>query len=270
MAYLEARNDKGRSAPSATGGYSVARLALGSNPLDHGIPMHLRPALNSYSPRAARKAHETSSVIRPCFPSVDDTRGNKLSCGTVEEVDDTERPASVNEETLRARFESQMLPLMNEAYNLARWLMKNHQDAQDVVQEAYLRAFRYFKGLYGESGKAWLLKIVRNVCLDHFSNRTAGGNFAIADDSCLEIEDVAPVPSVVLERKGTIEAVRAAIEALPVDFRDVVVLREMDGLPYKEIAEVTGAPIGTVMSRLARARQHLSAVLAEKKRVDQL
>lgn len=222
--------------------------------------MHLRPALNGDGASAAHKA----------FPSVGDMRRHKIGCETVEEVDDTERQASMNEETLRARFESQMLPLMNEAYNLARWLMKNHQDAEDVVQEAYLRAFRYFKGFYGESGKAWLLKIVRNVCLDHFSNRTAGDNFVIADDSCLAVEDAAPGPSVILEKKSTIEAVRAAIEALPVDFRDVIVLREMDGLSYKEIAEVTGAPIGTVMSRLARARQHLSTVLAEKKRRDQL
>lgn len=222
--------------------------------------MHLRPALNGDGASAAHKA----------FPSVADMRRNKIGCETVEEVDDTERQASMNEETLRARFESQMLPLMNEAYNLARWLMKNHQDAEDVVQEAYLRAFRYFKGFYGESGKAWLLKIVRNVCLDHFPNRTAVDNFVIADDSCLEVEDAAPGPSVILEKKSTIEAVRAAIEALPVDFRDVIVLREMDGLSYKEIAEVTGAPIGTVMSRLARARQHLSTVLAEKKKRDQL
>jgi RNA polymerase sigma factor (sigma-70 family) len=227
---------------------------------DHGIPMHLRPALNGDGASAAHKA----------FPSVADMRRNKIGCETVEEVDDTERQASMNEETLRARFESQMLPLMNEAYNLARWLMKNHQDAEDVVQEAYLRAFRYFKGFYGESGKAWLLKIVRNVCLDHFSNRTTEDNFVIVDDSCLEIEDVAPAPSVILEKKSTIEAVCAAIEALPVDFRDVIVLREMDGLSYKEIAEVTGVPIGTVMSRLARARQHLSTVLAEKKKLDQL
>jgi RNA polymerase sigma factor (sigma-70 family) len=270
MAYLEARNDKGRSVPTAPRCCSVLRLASDLIHSDHGISMHLRPALNSDGASAARNAHGTSSAIRACFPSVADMRGNKIGCETVEEVDDTERQASMNAETLRARFETQMLPLMNEAFNLARWLMKNHQDAEDVVQEAYLRAFRYFKGFYGGSGKAWLLKIVRNVCLDHFSKRTAEDNFVIVDDSCLEIEDVAPAPSVILEKKVAIEAVRAAIEALPVDFRDVIVLREMDGLSYKEIAEVTGAPIGTVMSRLARARQHLSTVLAEKKKLDQL
>jgi RNA polymerase sigma-70 factor (ECF subfamily) len=232
--------------------------------------MHVNPALNAGSASVARKGHEASVVIRPWLPSFADTRGNKIGRKTVEEVDDTEWQPSMNDQTLHAKFESQMLPLMGEAYNLARWLMRNHQDARDVVQEAYLRAFRYFEGFHGESGKAWLLKIVRNVCLKRFSTQTAAIDFALVDDTYLQVADVAPVPSAALERKGTIEAVRAAVEALPADFRDVIVLREMEGLSYKEIAEITGAPIGTVMSRLARARQHLSTLLTEKKELGQL
>ena len=229
--------------------------------------MHLNPTISA---NGVRKPHEASAVVRAGVPSVANAPWNKIGREAVEEVDDSGRQASMNDETLRTRFESQMLPLMGEAYNLAQWLMKNHQDAQDVVQEAYLRAFRYFEGYHGESGKAWLLKIVRNVCLNYFSNRRAEGDVALVDDTCLEVEDLAPLPSVVLEKKGTIEAVRAAIEALPADFRVVIVLREMDGLSYKEIAEVTGVPIGTVMSRLARARQHLSTLLAEKKELGHL
>jgi RNA polymerase sigma-70 factor (ECF subfamily) len=170
----------------------------------------------------------------------------------------------------KRRFESQMLPLMSEAYNLARWLMRNDQDAQDVVQEAYLRAFRFFEGYHGDSARAWLLKIVRNVCLNHFARRAAEGNVVPIDCDSLEVEDMGPLPSTTLTQKGTIDAVRAAIEALPEDFRAVIVLREIDGLSYREIAEVTDLPIGTVMSRLARARQHLATLLIEKKELGQL
>jgi RNA polymerase sigma-70 factor, ECF subfamily len=176
----------------------------------------------------------------------------------------------MNDERLRARFESQMLPLMGEAYNLARWMMKNDQDAQDVVQEAYLRAFRFFGGYHGDTGKAWMLKIVRNVCLNHFAHRAAEGNVVPIDDNSLEVEDLAPLPSAALAQKGAIDAVRSAIEGLPDDFRAVIVLREIDGLSYKEIAEVTDLPIGTVMSRLARARQHLATLLVEKKELGHL
>jgi RNA polymerase sigma-70 factor (ECF subfamily) len=176
----------------------------------------------------------------------------------------------MNDEKLRARFESQILPLMSEAYNLARWLMKNDQDAQDVVQEAYLRAFRFFDGYHGDSGRTWLLKIVRNVCLNHFAHRAAEGKVVPIDGSSLEVEDLGPPPSTALAQKGEIDAVRAAIEALPEDFRAVIVLREIEGLSYKEIAEVTDLPLGTVMSRLARARQHLATLLAEKKELGQL
>jgi RNA polymerase sigma-70 factor (ECF subfamily) len=95
--------------------------------------------------------------------------------------------------------------------------MKNPQDAEDVVQEAYLRAFRYFHGYHGGSGKAWLFKIVRNVCLNSFANRGPEGNVVAMDKAYLEVEDSEPLPSAVFERKGTIEAVRAVVETLPAD-----------------------------------------------------
>ena len=199
-----------------------------------------------------------------------DVAWNKIRAETVSYVGYCEWPPLrlMNDE--KRRFESQVLPLMSEAYNLARWLMKNDQDAQDVVQEAYLRAFRFFEGYHGDSARAWLLKIVRNVCLNHFARRAAEGNVVPIDCDSLEIEDTEPLPSTTLAKKGAIDTVRAAIEALPEDFRAVIVLREIDGLSYKEIAEVTDLPIGTVMSRLARARQHLATLLIEKKELGQL
>jgi len=217
----------------------------------------------------ASRTHEAVVVARSGEPSFADGARNKARGKTLEEVHATERAASGKEE-LRTRFESEMLPLMREAYNLAWWLMKNPQDAEDVVQEAYLRAFRYFNGYHGGSGKAWLFKIVRNVCLSYFADRVPEGKIVTMDSTHLEVEDSEPLPSAMFERKATIDVVRAAVEALPAEYRTVIVLREMDGLSYKEIAEVTSVPIGTVMSRLARARQSLTILLAEKKKRGQL
>jgi RNA polymerase sigma-70 factor (ECF subfamily) len=218
----------------------------------------------------ASRIREVPFVACSGEPSSAGGAWNEARPETLKEVDATERQVSMNAEALRARFESEILPLMPEAYNLAWWLMKNPQDAEDVVQEAYLRAFRYFHGYHGGSGKAWLFKIVRNVCFNFFANRVPEGNVMAMDNSHLEVEDSEPLPSVVFERKATIDAVRAAVETLPADYRTVIVLREMEGLSYKEIAEVTGVPIGTVMSRLARARQSLTILLVEKKERDQL
>ena len=209
-------------------------------------------------------------VARSGEPSFTGGAWNKAQGKTLEEVHATERQASGKDEELRARFESEMLPLMREAYNLAWWLMKNPQDAEDVVQEAYFRAFRYFNGYHGGSGKAWLFKIVRNVCLSYFADRAPEGKIVAMDNTHLEVEDSEPLPSAMFERKAAIDIVRAAVEALPAEYRTVIVLREMEGLSYKEIAEVTSVPIGTVMSRLARARQSLTILLAEKKERGQL
>jgi RNA polymerase sigma-70 factor, ECF subfamily len=172
----------------------------------------------------------------------------------------------MNDEELRARFASEMLPLLDEAHNLAWWLLKNDEDARDAVQEAYLRAFRFFRGYHGESGRAWLLKIVRNVCLNFVAARVSESRVFNDEQSVPEVEDTTPPAWASLAAKGTVEAVRAAILTLPLALRATLVLREMDGLTYKEIAEVTEVPIGTVMSRLARARQQLGTILLEERR----
>jgi RNA polymerase sigma factor (sigma-70 family) len=177
----------------------------------------------------------------------------------------------MNDEQTRARFESLLLPLLNDAYNLARWLMRNQEDAEDMVQESYLRAFRFFASYReGTNCRSWFLRVVRNTCYTALGSRNMKDKQVPLDSEADEIEDTAPLPPVTLAKKATVEAVREAIAELPVDFREVLVLRELEGLSYKEISEVCGVPIGTVMSRLARGRHQLYLILADRKQRDQL
>jgi RNA polymerase sigma-70 factor (ECF subfamily) len=177
----------------------------------------------------------------------------------------------MNDEQTRTRFETLLLPLMKDAYNLSRWLMKNQEDAEDMVQESYLRAYRFFGSFHeGTSCRAWFLRIVRNTCYTALGAHDPKQKQVSLDSEVDEIEDTSPLPPVSLCKKATVEAVREAIAALPVDFREVVVLRELEGLSYKEISEVSGVPLGTVMSRLARARHQLYLILSDRKQHDQL
>jgi RNA polymerase sigma-70 factor (ECF subfamily) len=169
-----------------------------------------------------------------------------------------------------ARFAAEFLPHMNAAYAFARWLARDAVAAEDIVQDAYLRAFRAFGSHRGGSPRAWLLAIVRNCFLDHRASAKRGGDLIVeaGDLSPSEADALANVadagqasPEEALIARGRAISVREAIEALPEPFREALVLREMDELSYKEIAAVTGAPIGTVMSRLARARQMLADAL---------
>jgi len=161
-----------------------------------------------------------------------------------------------------ARFEQAILPHLDAAYNLARWLTRNEHDAEDVVQEAYLRAFKFFSGFHGADGRAWLLTIVRHTCyswLDRNRGHELVGDF---DAEVSEIESPGPNPEAILLESANQHLVRQALEALPVEFREVIILRELEGLSYKEIADLADLPIGTVMSRLARARKRLQQDLA--------
>ena len=157
------------------------------------------------------------------------------------------------------RFERAVLPHLRAAYNLARWLSRRDEDAQDVVQEACVRALRFFGGFRGEDGKGWLLAIVRNTFYSAYERRKAAGEGLASsrDEEPPEIADEAPGPEALLMQESSRRALHAALEALPVEFREAIVLREIEGLSYKEMAEVTGVPIGTVMSRLARGREKL-------------
>jgi len=177
----------------------------------------------------------------------------------------------MNDEHIRARFETLILPLMNDAYNLARWLMRNPQDAEDMVQESYLRAFKFFGSFReGTNARAWLLRIVRNTCYTALAGAELKGREVPLEEEANEIQDASPLPPAILTRKATIETVRAAIAKLDTDFREAIVLRELEGLSYKEISEVTDVPIGTVMSRLSRARDQLALILSDRKKNDQL
>ena len=158
-------------------------------------------------------------------------------------------------------FEEAVLPHLDAAYNLARWLTRNDADAQDVVQEAFLRALRFFSGFRGDDARAWLLTIVRNTCytwLKRTKSREVVSDFT---EAIYARESDEPDPETVQLIKAQTQLVSEAIEKLPIEFREILVLRELEELSYKEIAEVTGIPIGTVMSRLARARKRLLASL---------
>jgi len=168
------------------------------------------------------------------------------------------------EPTELERFEAVVLPHLDAAYTLARYLTRDADDAQDIVQEASLRAFRYFAGFRGTEpgeGRAWLLAIVRNTART-WRERNRHHAQATAFDEELHSERVAEDhPEAAVVRKSEGEALREAIDRLPTEFREVIVLRELEGLSYKEISDVAGIPVGTVMSRLSRARGRLEEAL---------
>jgi RNA polymerase sigma-70 factor, ECF subfamily len=160
-------------------------------------------------------------------------------------------------------FEKTILPHLDAAYNLARWLTGNEHDARDMVQEACLRAFKFFSGFRGGDARSWLLTIVRNTVYSWLQRRHKGEHVFQPEEEMEKFEDVSANPDQMFARNANIEAVRAAIAQLPPEFREAVVLREMENYSYKEIADITGAQIGTVMSRLARGRRQLHRILCQ-------
>ena len=164
-------------------------------------------------------------------------------------------------ERLKA-FEQVVLPHLDAAHNLARWLAGNDHDAQDVAQEACLRAFKFFGGFHGDNARAWLLTIVRNTFYNWLKKNRPAEIAGGLDDEALAVEDVSVNAEAMNLRLADAGVVRRAISELPVEFREMIVLREMEGLSYKEIADLSDVPIGTVMSRLARARKQLLTRLA--------
>ena len=158
-------------------------------------------------------------------------------------------------------FEQAVLPHLDSAYNLARWLTRNDQEAEDMVQEAYLRAFRFFPGFRGGDARAWLMKIVRNSCYTWMHVNRHHKDFIEFDEDLFSPDSrpLNPEESVLQIDNGAM--VRKAMEQLPVNAREVLVLRELQGMSYREIADITGMPAGTVMSSLSRARDRLRQVL---------
>lgn len=170
-------------------------------------------------------------------------------------------------------FEAMILPHLDAAFNLARWLTRNNQSAEDIVQSAYLRAFRFFDGFQGDDARTWLLKIVRNTYYSALRDDRHERN-ALPFDETLHSHDENELdmsvfgkgnnPENILASLDTKRAVDQALESLPLQFREVVVLKELDDLSYKQIAEIVGIPLGTVMSRLSRGRKQLVVCLMQQ------
>jgi RNA polymerase sigma factor (sigma-70 family) len=166
-------------------------------------------------------------------------------------------------------FRRMVMPHLDGAYNLARWLCRNDHDAEDIVQEACLRAFKYFDSFHGDNARAWLLSIVRNATWTWIQENRRHELSTSFDDELHSSQDGASVtilhpdnnPETILARQDDRGLVNQALEALPIEFREALVLRELEEMSYKEIAEVAGVPMGTVMSRLARGRRLLGEQL---------
>lgn len=160
-----------------------------------------------------------------------------------------------------ANFEETILPHLGAAYNLARWLTRDAHDAEDVVQDACVRAFQFFGGFRGGDSRAWLLRIVRNTCYTWLQQNRANELTVSFNEELNDLASEEPGPEAALLRQVDAERLRQAMEELPTEFREVLVLRELEEFSYKEIAEIAAVPLGTVMSRLARARKQLEQCL---------
>jgi RNA polymerase sigma-70 factor, ECF subfamily len=168
-----------------------------------------------------------------------------------------------------ARFRRIVMPHLDEAYRLAHWLTGNRADAQDVVQDASIRAFRAVREYAGGNARSWVLSIVRNTAYSWLRKNRSSTVVTVDDLEAVELDRADPVeiqpetPEASLISKADAEQLRTAIASLPMPFRETLVLRDVEGLDYREIAEATQVPIGTVMSRLARARRRLIAIIAQ-------
>jgi RNA polymerase sigma-70 factor (ECF subfamily) len=182
-------------------------------------------------------------------------------------VSDAEKPDA----RAAGRFEALALPHLDAAYNLARWLSGSASDADDIVQKAYLRALRFFDGFRGENARAWLLAIVRNTWLTEWWRRSDAADGTPFDEASHGLYDEAHLPGwdetspgdpeMLAVRRDECALVREALASLPVVFREVLVLREIEDMSYREIETIVGVPAGTVMSRLARGRRMLAAAV---------
>jgi RNA polymerase sigma factor (sigma-70 family) len=185
-------------------------------------------------------------------------------------VDDTDEGThdQPDQQEKSRRFQQMALPHLDAAYNLARWLSGNPNDADDIVQEAYLRAFRFFDTFRGDSARPWLFAIVRRTWYTEWRRRVSAQEVALFDDAQHGDETFegwsrgGEDPQTALIREEDVRLVHAALEKLPVEFREVLILRELEDMSYRDIAAIADLPVGTVMSRLARGRRRLAAALA--------
>jgi len=164
--------------------------------------------------------------------------------------------------TVCLNFVEDVVPHLDAAYNLARWLTRNDEDAQDVVQEAFMRAFRFLGGFRGGNVRAWVLRIVRNTSYTWMHQNRPQHPTLEFDEKIFGPDPFAPTPEETLSRNDDRNLVRRALQELPLSHREVLILRELEGMSYKEISEIMDMPPGTVMSRLSRARDGLRQSLA--------
>ena len=188
-----------------------------------------------------------SYSIKPGISSVRNGKGQRLQ-----------------EQNKLKRFEQVVLPHLDAAYNLARWLTRDDHDAEDLAHEAYLRAFKSFDGFHGGDSRAWLLTIVRNTCFTWLKHNRAHELTTTFDEDLHSMGQEETNPEKLLLQHADSQLLREALESLPVEYREVMILRELEELSYKEIAMIAGIPLGTVMSRLARARKRLQQCLLER------
>jgi RNA polymerase sigma-70 factor, ECF subfamily len=217
-----------------------------------------RPFADIPRPQIELPAENSRRWAKVCF-------GNKTGTEPVWTGNGREsRSTDLEEQDKLARFEQSIMPHMNAAYNLARWLAGNDSDAQDVVQEAYLRAFKFLNGFRGGDSRSWLLRIVRNAFYDWLKRNRREETGTSFDEELHSTGDETGMPDTLLLEKADHELVRKAIGDLPREFREILVLRELEGFSYKEIADIAEVPLGTVMSRLARAREHLRTLVVQR------
>jgi len=209
--------------------------------------------------RLTRNKHDAEGMVQEAYLGAifDDIHG----------TDTPTRLKSLEKDKL-TQFDQSILPHMNAAYNLARWLTRNEDDAEDMVQEAYLRAFKFFNTFHGLDGRSWLLSIVRNVCYTWLQQNRAQELTTMFDEETHSVDGDTSNPATLMLQSDDQQIVRQAVEELPVEFREVVVLRELEGFSYNEIAEVAKIPLGTVMSRLARARERLKQLLCNRLKME--
>jgi RNA polymerase sigma factor (sigma-70 family) len=163
-----------------------------------------------------------------------------------------------------ASFEEIMLPHLDAAYNLARWITRNDADAQDVVQETYVRALRFFDSFTGGNGRGWLLAIVRHTCYSWMQRNRLAERLVEFNENEHTADCVGPTPEAALLLRAERDSLELCIRELPAEFREVIIMRELEGLSYKELAVAAEVPVGTIMSRLARARKRLAQCIVNR------
>jgi RNA polymerase sigma factor (sigma-70 family) len=214
--------------------------------------------------KISRSGDERSERVAPNGDAA--SIGGKVSFGA--EARDHMSNSEIDQRGKLKVFEEVILPHLNAAYNLARWLTRNEQDAQDVVQEAYLRAFRFFDGYRGGDGKSWLLAVVRNTCFTWRRHERRSTNEPF-DEMTHSSKMQAQTQEETMIQSSQMSVLRNCIEMLPSGFREVLVMRELEEMSYKEISDVACLPVGTVMSRLSRARKRLTECVGGEKMRDE-